>query len=62
MALDVVKVNWGTIFYICGHHTEFPSPWPLKGELVLCRRCDDYRTVVKRLPSPRPDKSYALSR
>lgn len=30
----------------CLHHIVFPMSPPKRGELILCRRCGDYKTVI----------------
>lgn len=30
----------------CGHNTYFREPVPLYGEIVLCPKCSDYKTVM----------------
>lgn len=37
-----------TVTFICGHEANF-SPPPRKGDVLLCKRCDDYRGFVSKV-------------
>lgn len=42
---NAARAKCRVLFAECDHTGIFPQPWPAKGELVYCRRCETWRHV-----------------